>query len=257
MTHSLRCWLFIILISLSLLAAVTACSKKGDDPTPVVTPPAPTTGGITGTIDPAGSIRTVTATNAGGLTFPLGVSGSIFRFENLAAGVYTLSFTPAAGYNAPANRSLTVVAGTDAVAGTVSVSPQVSVLRGSVSWEIGATTFTAATLSGSLTAVIATAQTGAQADVLTLNLPGFNGVGTYRLENINQQNNAQYITSNGGVPTASYSTTVVGGLNGTVTVTSYDAATRTMSGTFGFVATNRVFTSATLTVSNGRFTLSY
>lgn len=93
--------------------------------------------------------------------------------------------------------------------------------------------------------------------MLTLNLPGFNGVGTYRLENINQQNNAQYITSNGGVPTASYSTTVVGGLNGTVTVTSYDAATRTMSGTFGFVATNRVFTSATLTVSNGRFTLSY
>lgn len=133
MTHSLRCWLFITLTGLSLLAAVTACSKKSDDPAPVVTPPAPTTGGITGSIDPAGSIRTVTATNAGGLTFPLAVTGSTFRFENLVAGAYALSFAPAAGYNAPATRSLTVVAGTDAAAGTVSVSPQVSVLRGSVS----------------------------------------------------------------------------------------------------------------------------
>ena len=128
-------------------------------------------------------------------------------------------------------------------------------LRGTVSWETGGTTYAATTLSDSLGAITATAQTGGRADILLLNLPGLNGVGTYRLES--QSTNGQYVISNGGVPAASYSIAVTGGLNGTVTVTSYDAATQTMTGTFGFVATNRVYTYSTITVSNGRFSLSY
>lgn len=236
-----------------LLTVTQSCTKKTDDP--AVMPSAPTTGSIVGTIDPAGSLSTVTTTSAGGLTFPLSVSGASFRFDELVAGAYTLSFTPSTGYGAPANRSLTVVAGATASAGTVSVNPQVSVLRGAVSWETGGATYTAATLSGSLTTITATDQTSGRAGILSLNLPNLNGVGTYRLDN--QATNGQYIVTNGGVPAASYSTAVTGGLNGTVTVTSYDVATRTMTGTFGFVATNRVYTYSTITVSNGRFSLSY
>ena len=257
MKSLLRSRAAFVLIGLPLAFGAVSCTKTPADPAPV-TPPAPTTGSLTGTVSPAGSISTVTATSAGGLTFPVAPDGSGgFRFEALVPGVYTLSFAPAAGFAAPASRSLTVVAGATAAAGTVAVSPYVAVLRGTVSWETGGQTYTASSLSGSLATITATAQTGNQADILTLNLPGLNGVGTYRLENQNQQNNASYIISNGGVPAASYSTAVVGGLNGTVTVTSYDAAARTMSGTFGFVATNRVYTYATLTVSNGRFNLSY
>ena len=123
MFQPLRSGLLLALLSLPLLTATVSCSKK-EDATPA--PAAPTTGGLTGTVSPADALTAVTATDGGGLTFvarPAAGTG-VFSLADLTPGSYTLSFTPASGYDVPARRTVTVVAGQIAQAGVVAVAPE-------------------------------------------------------------------------------------------------------------------------------------
>ena len=101
-----------------LVLSATSCSKK-EEPTP----PVPTTGAIEGTISPANAVAGVTATNTGGLTFPSVPASGAFKIANLTPGTYTLTFDASTGFLTPSSRSVVVVAGQSATAGTVLVMP--------------------------------------------------------------------------------------------------------------------------------------
>jgi hypothetical protein len=143
----------------TLLFATTSCSKKED-----ATPAAPTTGSIEGTITPANSVATVTATNVGGLTFlatPNTTSG-VFTVPNLAPGAYVLTFSPRTGFQAATARTISVAAGSTAQAGTVVVAPiPTGNITGSIYPTDAATRVEATSAAGVTVSAVPDATTGA------------------------------------------------------------------------------------------------
>ena len=250
-----------------LLAATVSCSKKEA--------PAPTTGGIEGTVSPANALSQVTATNAGGLAFlaaPAAGTGA-FALTNLAPGRYSLSFTPAAGYAAPAPRALDVVAGQTATAGTVVVAGD-GTPRGTIAWTVDGITLSSTVLAGTVRALggvtdiraFATSG-GVQHEVSFYFSDHPAGLGTYTLfANGPGYNSGGYTRTTGGV-LVSYGTYLQqtgsgsgAAGQGAFTVAAYNAAARAMSGTFAFTAINTDGGPAnvrTATISNGSFSLSY
>ena len=256
MPNLLRSWLLLALLSLPTLTATFSCTKKADDP-------GPTTGGLAGTVSPADALTGVTATDGGGLTFvarPAAGTGA-FALADLKPGTYALSFAPASGYAAPAPRNITVVAGQTAAAGTV-VVPGDGTPRGTLTWTVNGTTYTATAFSGTISNqtldLTATATAGTTRDQLSLNVPGFQGgSGTYQLGFFGPGvPGASYSRTVGGIPTLEYSTYNTGS-TGTVAVTAFDANARTLSGTFGFVGQGYNATVGSMAVSNGTFNLRY
>lgn len=247
--------------SLPVATTLSSCSsdKKED--------PKPTTGSLVGTISPAGSISTVTATDAGGLTFlatPDATTGA-FSITDLKPGQYKLFFTTTPGYAQLGERSITVVAGEKAAAGTIVAESDGSLRSGTLTWTTGGTTYTSSTVTGNINdvggagtslSITATANNGSRSDEISIFIGGFNlGIGTYQLGGGVYQN-ASYLRTNGGVLIEQY-----GGQNsasGTFTATTYDAATKTLTGTFGFTAADtRTSSGNSITVSNGTFTLRF
>jgi outer membrane murein-binding lipoprotein Lpp len=106
MKHLLQFLFLAFVIASTLVLSSCSENKKMD--------PAPTTGKVNGQITPANSVTTVTATStatpAMTATATPNTSGA-YSFTNLAAGTYTLSFTPAAGYTAPATQQVSVTTG--------------------------------------------------------------------------------------------------------------------------------------------------
>ncbi|RYU83223.1 DUF6252 family protein [Hymenobacter persicinus] len=268
MHYLLRTWTLLLVLGASLLTVTSSCSKK-ENPAP-----APTTGAVEGLISPVGSITTVTATSSGGLTFPVvpnGASGA-FALPELAAGTYVLSFTPASGYVAPSPRTVDVVAGKTTAAGTVSVSGN-GTPRGTVSWMKDGTAYSSTVLSGLINnqsfSLEAAAANPTFTDNVRLDVPlGITGPGTYSLAGSSdpRSNTADYWRTSGTV-TTSYTTQLrltspTTGINGTgtLTVSSYDAATRTMSGTFAFNAynlDNGLNNVVRVDITNGTFTIRF
>ncbi|MBH8557208.1 DUF6252 family protein [Hymenobacter negativus] len=327
----------------TLLFATTSCSKKED-----AAPAAPTTGSIEGTITPANSVTTVTATNVGGLTFlatPNTTSG-VFTVPNLAPGAYVLSFAPRAGFQVAAARTISVVAGSTAQAGTVVVSPiptgsitgsiypadgatrveatsaagvtvsavpdattgafsfpnlelgtytvhfvvangflqepdQTATLtltaltaalgvtnihgngvpRGTMSWTVNGTTFTATALTGTVVAsnqfvVEGTSTSGTVSDKLTIALYGSISTGTYPLGSTPYYT-ARYTHLVNGIVTATY-TTLTNAQAGIVNIATFDRYAGATTGTFGFVGVYPTGTvTTTATISNGSFSLRF
>jgi hypothetical protein len=99
----------------------TSCGDKKTDP---VAQPQASTATLSGQVTPAGSILSVTATDASGkasVATPNSSTGA-YSFSSLALGTYTLVFAPASDYVAPATASITLVAGGTTVP-TVTVAP--------------------------------------------------------------------------------------------------------------------------------------
>jgi hypothetical protein len=262
MRNTLRSISFTILTGTVLL--FSACSKKEDTP-PTATA---TTGALDGTVSPAGSITTVTATNAGGLTFPAtpNASTGAFAVASLAPGSYTLSFAPAAGFAAPANRTITVVAGATASAGTVQVDRDGSV-RGTVSWAANGATFTATVVSGSISilggagqslSLTGAATSGTTTETVSFLIGNFSPVvSQYQLGNSPYQT-AAYQRTSGGIITGAYGQLgTSSSAAGTFNITAANATARTFSGTFGFVAAANAGSTGSATITNGTFSLSY
>ncbi|PJJ60614.1 carboxypeptidase-like regulatory domain-containing protein [Hymenobacter chitinivorans] len=258
MLFSLRAWAPCLLLFTALATSLGACSKKEDDPAAVVT-----TGTVEGTISPSGSVLNVTATTPGGLTFlaaPNATTGA-FSIPNLAPGAYTLSFGPATGYLPPSSRSITVVAGQTAAAGTVVVPSDGSVKSGTMSWTTDGVAYSTTVLTGQVDAaqntlyIVGEATTNGVRDQLSLSLyQSFRGPETYYLGGLYESGTLQRAT--GGIPTATYRTG--GSATGTLKITSYSAATGTMSGTFGFSGVDYNGTATrTAAITNGTFTLRF
>jgi|GEM_PF-1539734 len=242
--------------SLPVATTLSSCSsdKKED--------PQPTTGSLAGTVNPAGSLTKVTATDAGGLTFVATPNASgAFTIADLKPGIYELSFTPATGYLQPGTRNITIVAGQKAAAGTVEVESDGSIRSGTMSWNRDGVAYSTTSVQGSYAPLFgaantltlqATTTTGNTQDLLEIRIDYLTSLapGTYQLRRT---------TGPGGVSEAFYTVATAAipsfyAVNtGSLTITAYDAATRVLTGTFGFTADGYNGSTGSLTVSNGTF----
>lgn len=218
-----------------------ACKKDGPDAS------APTSAAIAGRVQPVGSVRTVTA-NGNGMTYnvtPNDSSGA-FMFNNISAGTYAVSFTPAPGFAAPASRSVEVTAGNLANLGTVSGSTSngpglTFVLNGGAPLQA----LTASGVQQSTTLTITAVTTDG---TLVMSLADFHGPDTYDLGSTTTTY-ASFINTAHRV----WSTTAGGA--GSLHLTAYDASALTLSGYFSFTANAATGGTGTpITVTNGSFT---
>jgi hypothetical protein len=134
MTQIIRSGFLSIICCIALLAA-PSCSKK-EDTQPTSTNPAVSPGSAEGSVSPAGSVTAVTITNSGGQAFvaKLNATTGAYTVPNLTPGNYTLSFTAAVEYNAPASRNITIASGLPTLLGVTVVSAATSgAVRGTIS----------------------------------------------------------------------------------------------------------------------------
>ena len=255
-----RAGLWLALLAAPAAVITSGCtSEKEEDPQPT-----PTTGSLSGTVSPAGALSKVTATDAGGLTFVATPDAAgAFSIKDLQPGSYTLTFAPATGYTAPADRSITIVAGQNVGAGTVSVDSDGSIRSGTVTWTVDGTNYSTTNVLGSLTANSfggtalsfgATATMGNIAYEVEVDISGMLlAPGTYRLQRATGPgfNTASYEVVTNGIPGAYYGVDV-----GTFTIVSYDATGRILTGTFSYKADSfNSSTFLTVNVTNGTFRL--
>ncbi|WP_035568075.1 carboxypeptidase-like regulatory domain-containing protein [Hymenobacter sp. IS2118] len=230
-------YILFLVFSISTSLLFSACDSSKSDPTP-------TTGIISGQVQPVNSVATVTATDASNKDFTAKPSSTgAYSIDGLAAGTYTLSFTPATGYSAPATQSLTVTAGKTVTAAAVTLTQ-----GGSGRFTVGSTTTTPTLilgnlLSGNLSITLAST-TGRS---VVFNLDGYTSTArTYSLAN--QLFTATQLIYSEQVGTTAQQWTTAGFLSnnlgsGSVVVTSVGSNPRRVSGTF--TATAYPATSAT------------
>ncbi|MBF9140039.1 carboxypeptidase regulatory-like domain-containing protein [Hymenobacter properus] len=150
------------------------------------------TGAVEGTVTPVNSIYLVVLTTPGSTNGPAttpDVNG-YFKFNNVAAGTYNVSFRENSGYVQPSPRTVTVTTGATASVGTITVSPTgptSASLRGTVSWSRSGTNYNSSTVGGSVSltngapssfSLLATSQNGNIAEIMGLNLPYFSATPT-------------------------------------------------------------------------------
>jgi hypothetical protein len=259
MKHLYRISLLLALAGGPLLLTTNCSSDKKEDPQP-------TTGSLAGTITPAGAISIVTAIDGGGLTFlatPDASTGA-FSIADLKPGSYLLRFTPTAGYNTPTERNITIVAGEKAAAGIVAVESDGSLRSGTLTWNVNGTTYTSTSVLGGLSEVggagnslslMATSIVGTTSEQVNIFIGGFGlGLGTYDLGGVYYRS-AAYQRTNGGLLVGAYGGQ--GSSTGTFNITTYDAATKTVTGTFGFTASETNGQGGSVNVTNGTFTLRF
>lgn len=243
---------FLLLALLAGTPIVFSSCEDDKKVTPV------TTGTVNGQITPANAVTTVTATStATPVTTATATPNSTgaYSFTGLAAGTYTLSFTPATGFAAPATQSVTVTAGGTTTATAVTVTTTSSTASG-MTYTVGGSARTAGianaqVLLGSLV-ITGTGTTGA----LQISLDGFNNAaGTFTLSATS--NSAITYTEIAGTSFQEFTTYKAGG-SGTVTITSVSTSPRRVSGTFTAVAPGNNGATGTRTITNGTFSnLSY
>ncbi|MDO7851985.1 carboxypeptidase-like regulatory domain-containing protein [Hymenobacter convexus] len=242
---------------LAFFAATTlVLSSCGDDKK---TDPTPTTGTVNGQITPANAVTTVTATSsatpATTATATPNASGA-YTFSNLAAGTYTLSFTPATGYATPATQTVTVTAGGTATASAVTVTTtSTGSGSGAFAYTINGTAITANLVTGNVLfgslLIQSSSSVGSRGVTLSLDqVP--TSPRTYTFGGAGSTSEISVVEA-AGAGLAEWNTTVSGG-TGTVTITSVSTNPRRASGTFSAVAQPRSGgASGTRTITTGTF----
>lgn len=251
MKHLLRYFLLLTVLPGPLLSG---CQKDES-----ATPAPPTTGSLSGTVSPAGSITRVTAQSSTGLSFsatPDATTGA-FSFSGLAAGQYTLSFTMASGYKPTASVSTSVVAGQNAALGTVQATSDGIIKSGTMSWTTGGQTYTATSVEGTINRqngqggilyIKGKSVNGTQTDMVFLSRNnGFSGTGNYTLSL------AEYWRTTASVSEIYRDRTTTNPL----VITQYDEATGTVAGTFSFSGWTGDLGGTTIHVTNGTFSLRF
>ncbi|MDO7873464.1 carboxypeptidase-like regulatory domain-containing protein [Hymenobacter sp. ASUV-10] len=245
---------FVLALSLALgsgaAVLTTSCSSSE---------PEPAKAALSGQITPAGSVSTVTATTAGGQTFTATPSSTgAYSFPSLTVGAYTLSFTAAPGYTAPAPQQVTLAAG-----GTTAPSTTITLAPASASFVADGTPVTATYIfsqvfSGDRRLTFTVSPGGAPGPTLFIHMDGaLPVVGSYSLINGNGDYDASYLAPNYqnyysdmGVDGSSP------GVGGTFTITNVNATARRFSGTFSFTAygSTNAGTYVPAVITNGVFT---
>ena len=207
-------------------------------------------GRVNGQITPANAITTVTAVSASNQTTTTTPSASGDYTFSLAAGNYTLRFTPASGFTAPANQLITVSAGGTTYPNPTNVTQSGGTATLSVNGTAVAVSLVRAELAfGELTLTLMTA-TG-ESVVLrvipytsgTSRTGNFAGVSDARLRYT--EGSAEWAAATTGNPVGSYTVTPAGTnpsrVSGTFSAplnptTAGTTGTKTVSGTFTTVA---------------------
>jgi hypothetical protein len=240
----------IFLLCLFLFGSIlVSCKKDKDDPKP-------TTGSIRATAIPAGAATNMRLTRDNTTIEIAPNSSGIFQADNLQAGNYSVTFTPAVGFQGPQASNVSVTAGSTNDLGTVAFVQPGSPFIGTMSATVNGNTWNSAlhggtvdgsgmglTISGAAVSLTGTSET------IMLNLPNITGLGTYSAP---FDASAVYmVASITGTPQ-----TWVSGSNCTITITNIDQVEQKISGTFSFTASPAPGSSASgnKTVTNGTFT---
>lgn len=241
--------LFTLLLFSTLI--LSGCGKDDDE---TVTPQP---GSIKATVSPAGSATNMRITQ-GNTVLEISPNGSgVFQADNLQAGDYSVSFTPATGFQAPVTRNVTVTAGNTADLGTITLSQPGALLLGTMSASVNgnpwnSTIHAATTDSTGLTISGSAINMTGTLDAIVLKLPTVTGTGTY-----NGPNNAVALYTQASVMGGAQNVWISLGLGGncTVTITMFDVAAKKISGTFSFTAVPapNSTVSGNKTITNGSF----
>lgn len=236
-------------------SATTVTLVAGGTTVPTTTVAAtPTTATLSGQVSPAGSVTTVTATNAGGVavTATPGSNGT-YSFPNLPFGTYVVTYTAAGGYqpvSAPATVTLAAGGATVAPINTTQLPTRVSyVLNGVTVTPV----YIASQVLGSDRFITFDTSNDQR---ITLFLQGLTpAVGTLSL--LSTANYAQYNANDYVL----YRSNTGSNPQGTLTITGVNTTARLYSGTFSFVGgvvNPNAGSATTRTITNGTFTnISY
>jgi hypothetical protein len=247
-------YLFTLLTFFSL--AFTSCKDDNDVPKPEPT------GSIKATVSPAGSASNMRVTQ-GSTTFEITPDGAgVFQANNLTPGDFSVTFTPAMGFQAPAARNVTVTSGNTSDLGTVGLTQPGSQLLGTMSANVNGSswisTIHGATVNGTNLTITGTSAnvsggTSGTADAIILTLQNVTGTGTF-----SGPINATAIYTQASLIGGTQNTwaSAVPGGNCTVVITKLDQSNKKISGTFSFVANAAPGGTATgsKSVNSGSFT---
>ena len=251
MKHFFLSFLLALFAGLSLVLSSCGDSKKAD--------PTPQTGTLNGQITPAASVTTITATDAANkATTATPTATGAYTFGGLAAGTYTLSFTPATGYAAPANQTGVVIT----AGGTTTATPVTATIistNNSATFSVGGVATTASLVLGNLQFNnLSVSIASASGKSVVFNIDGFTGAaGTFSLAN--QSNTATQLIYSEQVGTAAQQWTTAGFLSnnqgsGTIVITAIGANPRRASGTFTATAYPATSASTGTRTITGSFT---
>jgi len=213
-------------------------------------------------------VLTVTAADLNGNSYtasPSAATGA-YTLTGVVPGTYDLRFEATTGWQEPATRTVIVGAGATADAGT-STSTVRSTMRGTVTWTENNQNFTATSfLGGSVTSNSLGTSLVFNAESIPRRAAGsvgvgvsFTGTGTYQIGGFitTSRGYANYVNLTGN-PFATVTNSLGNNAySGTCTITSYNATTRTITGTFNFGALSTSTNIAATTVSNGTFNITY
>lgn len=253
MQKLLRTLLLATAVGTTLGAA--SCGSKKDDPQAQ----APTAV-LSGQVTPAGAIATVTATDASGTaTTATPTSTGSYSFAAMKVGSYTLTYTPAAGYAAPAPASVVLAAG-----GTTAPALTVALAAAAASYAVDGVPMTAAYIFSQGTAgtnnrmLTFTANPGAAPPTVTIFLDTFlPTVGSRSLTASGSGNNGRYMGLDYALYMSDFGSSVGLPVSGTFTISSVSTSPRVFSGTFSFLGTTGSPSAnipVTRNITNGVFT---
>ena len=260
------------LVSL-LFFTLLSCTKKED------ATPDDISGSFDATFSPATSISFVAVSaqgNSNQVASGQPDATGYMKVANLSPGTYVVTYNATSGYAAPAAQTVTITAKGNTALGTIKVNqtapPNTNVsyaLQGTSGWTStlltsgGGTTATQASTMGSVVyynnspsslTLKGIYQSGSITETVQVTVPYYAGVGQYQLGNLTGGGLGTYLRTSGSATTHSLSSQV-GGIQGTLSVTTHNTSSRTISGTFGF----NLFanTTASGTITNGTFTVTY
>lgn len=227
MKKSLRLLAFATVLGTTLLT--TACGSKNDDPQAQNQ-----TAVLSGQVTPAGSVTAVTATDASGQTYTATLTSTgAYSFAAMKVGAYTLSFTPVAGYAAPAAAAVTLKTG-----GTTAPALTLAVANSAAGFKVDGTVvstqyvFSQVPFNTSRYVRISVSPGGAPGPTIDFSMPGgVPVVGSYPLNT--SIYNADYLAPD----YTSYYSNYYGApaTSGTFTITSVNTTLRRFSATFNFI----------------------
>lgn len=253
--------LFFLVLFSSLL--LSSCSNDDDDkPAPTPTP-APAPGIIKAMVTPAGSAKNMLVTQGSTTQEATPDANGVFQINNLAAGDYSVTFTPITGYTAPAAQNATVTAGNTTDLGTITLTSPTSQLLGTMSATVNGAPWLsmiqAAQVSGDTLTITGTSAdltggTSGSGDVIVLMLQHVTGPGTFSNQTGAMGIYTTVSLTGGGSTPPTWITAILGSC--TVTITKFDKTAKKITGTFSFKANPMPGTSSsgTKTITNGAFT---
>jgi hypothetical protein len=246
---------FLLAAAVSTTLGTTSCGSKNDDPQAQTQ-----TAVLSGQVTPAASVTTVTATDASGKTYTATITSTTgaYAFAAMPVGDYTLTFTPATGYVAPASVAAKLAGG-----GTTAPAITVALAAASASYVVDGTAMTATYVfsqgMGTTGRMLTfTANPGAAPPTVTIFLDTFlPTVGSRSLTANGSGNNGRYMGLDYLLYMSDYGSSVGLPVSGTFTISSVSTSPRVFSGTFSFLGTasNPPATSpVTRNITSGVFT---